>query len=379
MMNNLSIKIESASANTTTKTQFTLSVDESLNFEGIIGIFGHSGAGKTSLLRAISGLSTTFNGEITLNQTVLFSSQRKINVLPENRNISMVFQEPRLFPHLTVEQNLAFARKRRKGNALSTDLIVKLTGIRPLLHKNITQLSGGEQQKVSIARAILSEPNLLLLDEPFSALDRKSKQELILVLEKLREQLNLPMVYVSHSSEELQLLAEQLLVLEHGNVKYFGNVHHVFNQLNETHLIKKQTSLSLHIDESDELNSHIEKYGLIALTLGKMPLYMSVNPKNANMFTNSTRQKKIRCYIFADDISISTIEPTTSSIVNKIPANIEKISQENGQVLISLNAQGQVFFASISAYSLEKLSLKLKQQVYMQFKASALRTLTINH
>ncbi|MDG1752630.1 MAG: molybdenum ABC transporter ATP-binding protein [Thalassotalea sp.] len=365
MMNKLTLNIESDC------NQFSLAIDQCLSFSGIVGVFGHSGSGKTTLLRAIAGLNQQTTGSIVFNDHVLLDSNNNKNLKAENRNISMVFQEPRLFPHLNVEQNLDFAIKRCQHSQLNKKDIIELTNITSMLDKNITQLSGGEQQKVALARAILSEPKLLLLDEPLSALDRKSKKELISLLKTVNKKLNLPMIYVSHSSEELQQLAEQLVVIEQGKIIEVGNVHQVFHQLNTTQLIKQQTSLAVTVEEINE------RHGLVKLGLAEQHIFMSLAQLADDDKELITQLSSLRCYIFASDISITTIEPTNSSIVNQLEAKIIKINQDRSQVLITLQCQQQEFFASISSYSLDKLALSINQNVYIQFKASAVRTLTI--
>jgi molybdate transport system ATP-binding protein len=365
MINKLTINIES------THSQFSLAINQCISFSGIVGIFGHSGSGKTTLLRSIAGLNQQTTGAITFNGNVLLDSKNKQNIKAENRNISMVFQEPRLFPHLSVEENLDFAIKRCRHSQLDKADIIELTSITSLLNKSIRQLSGGEQQKVALARAILSEPKLLLLDEPLSALDRKSKKELISLLRTVHKKLKLPMIYVSHSSEELQQLAEKLMVIEQGKVIKVGNIHEVFHQLNNTQLIKQQTSLTVMIEGVNE------QHGLVKLRVAEQHIFMSLEQLTDDDINTMMQLSSLRCFIFASDISISIIEPKSSSIVNQLCAEIKNISQERSQVLITMKCQQQEFFASISTYSLAKLSLSINQNVYIQFKASAVRTLTI--
>ncbi|GAA6204156.1 molybdenum ABC transporter ATP-binding protein [Thalassotalea sp. SU-HH00458] len=365
MKNRLTLNLES------TKGPFSLVIQQCLSFSGIVGVFGHSGSGKTSLLRAIAGLDKHVKGKISFNDRMLLDTKNKQNINAENRHISMVFQEPRLFPHLTVSENLEFAIKRCQHSKLTKQEIIELTNLSTLLNKKVTELSGGEQQKVALARAILSEPALLLLDEPLSALDRHSKKELLILLKTVNKKLNLPMVYVSHSSEELQQLAEQLIVIERGKIINSGEVHQVLHQLNSTQLIKQQTSLSVKVAEIN--NQH----GLVKLAFDDQFIFMMIDHLTEKDKLALTQLNSLRCYIFASDISIATIEPTSSSIVNQLYGKITKISQVESQVLLTLTCQQQTFFANISSYSLDKLSLSINQAVYIQFKASAVRTLTI--
>ena len=358
-MNKLKLKFN------TCQNVFNLNIDETFAFESIVGIFGESGSGKTTLLRTIAGLNKNVNGEIIFNQIPLLNKSHKSL---ESHHISMVFQEPRLFPHLTVEANIHYARKRCKKPTLKFNDIVQLTGIASLLDKEAQQLSGGEKQKVAIARAILSEPKLLLLDEPLSALDLQSKKELLKLFNLIKTALTLPMIYVSHSSDELQQLADQLLVLDKGSVKYLGNVHHVFHQLNHTNLIQQQTSLTLNLDHLDN------KHGLAQLSFSDHKLYMSIKHLPADLEKHQRLNTQLRCFIMANDISISAIMPTASSIVNQLKAKIIDVHRKDSQVLLNLQCGQQTFFSCISAYSFERLALTTNQFVYMQFKASAVRS-----
>ncbi len=344
---------------------FNFSINERLDLQGIIGIYGHSGSGKSTLLRAIAGLETKLSGEISLDNEVLTCSNDKTFVKAENRRVGLVFQNSRLFPHLTVVENLKFAAKRCKNSKLKLDDVLQLTQLQPLKDQLITELSGGQQQRVALARAILAEPRLLLLDEPLSALDQHSKTQLLKMMLKIQKKLNLPMLYVSHSLDELQQVCDTLLVLSQGKVVNFGSIHQVIHQLNnfgENTLIHQQTSLSLPIKQFN--NGH----GLTVLALNaQQDIYLTSD----KTFENQTQ---LRCFILASDISISLTEPSNSSIVNHLFGTIKQISHRKKYVLLTINCGSQEFFVTISAFSQQKLSLNSRQQVYLQFKASAVRT-----
>lgn len=343
---------------------FSLAINIDIQLNGILGVFGHSGSGKTTLLRTIAGLNEGSVGTLKFNENLLINSEKEHFVASEKRQISMVFQDARLFPHLSVHDNLLFAAKRCKNPRLNIDEIIELTEIPSLLQKSIGQISSGEKQRVALARAILSEPKLLLLDEPLSALDNKSKIQLLSLLKKVNQSLNLPMIYVSHHLDELQHIANDLLTLNKGKVIHYGDLHQVIHQLNHTGEIKQQTSLSLPIAAIDK------KYALLSLQLNnrqqiQLPYQLSANFKIRDV---------VRCTIFADDISISIGEPLNSSIVNRLPATLIDIEQINQQVLLTLQCGEQQFFANISTYSFERLKLHKHQEIYMQFKASAVHT-----
>jgi len=350
---------------------FTLSIKQAFPLDGIVGILGHSGSGKTTLLRAIAGLEKKVVGSLIINQQQLMNTTAKHFIASEKRNISLVFQDARLFPHLNVEQNLAFAVKRCAQPTLNMFDIVALTNIEHLLKSNVKEISAGEKQRVALARAILSEPKLLLLDEPLSALDQKSKVALIALLKKVHQQLQLPMLYVSHNIDEIQQLADQLLVLNNGEVAHYGPVHHIIHQLNNTGLIKQQTSLSLPITNIDK------QHGLVSLAIGEQHIQLPLAHINHSHEQHSSipPNQQLRCFIFANDISIAIREPITSSIVNQLRAEIIAITKVKYQVLVELRCSEHLFFASISSFSLAKLQLQKQQVVYLQFKASAVRTL----
>jgi len=365
---------------------FSLTINQALSLQGITGIFGHSGSGKSTLLRAIAGLEKTLDGSITLDNTTLVDSQAQNFIKAEHRLIGLVFQDSRLFSHLNVLENLKFAAKRCQNNRLNFNEIITLTELDSLLHKAVDELSGGQKQRVALARAILAEPQLLLLDEPLSALDREAKASLLKLMLKVQSELQLPMLYVSHSMDELQQVCDKLLVLSQGTVIGYGGIHQMIHQLNQTQdndFIPVQTSLSLPIKTTD--NGH----GLAVLFLSSEVNVSSSSPSNSALndaqeiylpaFDLDPTNKTLRCFILARDISISLTEPLNSSIVNHLFAKIRSISIQGHNVLITAvcgdkKCNQQEFFVNISAFSQQKLALKIDQAVYLQFKASAVRT-----
>jgi molybdate transport system ATP-binding protein len=345
--------------------KFELAINLPMPLKGITGIFGHSASGKSTLLRAIAGLEKNLSGDITLGKTNLVNTEQGNYLKPEVRQIGLVFQNSRLFEHLSVLGNLEYAVKRCKNKKLILNEVIDLTELTTILEHRVHQLSGGQQQRVALARAILAEPKLLLLDEPLSALDQHSKTQLLKMMLNIQKQLNLPMLYVSHSLDELQQVCDTLLVLSQGKVVNFGSIHQVIHQLNnfgENTLIHQQTSLSLPIKQFN--NGH----GLTVLTLNaQQDIYLSSD----KAFENQTQ---LRCFILASDISISLTEPSNSSIVNHLFGTIKQISHIENKVLLTISCGSQEFFVTISAFSQQKLSLTSRQQVYLQFKASAVRT-----
>src|ERR1700744_732155 len=195
---------------------------------GVLALFGPSGAGKTSILNWLAGLSRPDSGSITVDDRVLFDAAAGINLPPERRGLGYVFQEPRLFPHLGVRGNLLYGRHLRRQPASRSDItfdqVVHLLGIEHLLGRRIGGLSGGEQQRISIGRALLAQPRLLLMDEPLAAVDARRKSEILPFIESLHAELSLPIVYVSHDADEILRIADQVALIVDGKVVTLGSM-----------------------------------------------------------------------------------------------------------------------------------------------------------
>ena len=200
---------------------FRLQVDLHLPGRGITALFGPSGSGKTSLLRCVAGLERAPHGQISVNGECWQGSPRRHFLAPHKRALGYVFQEASLFAHLSVRANLAFGQKRSPGKA-RLDEIAGLLGIDGLLDRQPVSLSGGERQRVAIARALLTSPRLLLMDEPLAALDLKRKLEILPYLERLHDELSVPIIYVSHAPDEVARLADHLVLLHEGRMVASG-------------------------------------------------------------------------------------------------------------------------------------------------------------
>jgi len=343
---------------------FKLTVKQSLRLDAITGIFGHSGAGKTSLIKAIAGLYSDGEGAISLNGNHWQNSANKYYLAPEKRSVSMVFQDARLFPHLTIAQNLRYAQKRCTNPKIQYSELIETMGIKPLLNKATNQLSGGEKQRVALARAILSEPELLLLDEPLSALDSGSRRQFVALLRQLHQRYQIPMLFISHQIAEIQQLTDELLVLDHGKVTHFGKTSSVIHKMSNLGDIEEQTCLEL------MFNKPLEEFGMVELimTNGKK-LYMP------SQSIHESTNRLIRARVLSSDISISVEEPKQTSMMNVLPVTIQKMVELQTKANIQVRYLEQPFIATISRYSLFALDLKVNQKIYIQFKASALKTL----
>ncbi len=201
---------------------FALLAQGDLRWHGMLGLCGPSGSGKSSLLRVLAGLEPQAAGRVELNGECLQDSAHKVSVAPHRRRVACVFQDARLFPHLSVAGNLRYALRRAQAPAPSFEAVVTQLQLQPLLERGVDALSGGETQRVALARALLSAPRLLLLDEPVSALDPQQREAVLSALERLRDSGGPPMIYVSHASTEIARLAQRTLYIAEGRLATAG-------------------------------------------------------------------------------------------------------------------------------------------------------------
>jgi molybdate transport system ATP-binding protein len=216
---------------------FTLDVDAELT-AGLAGLFGPSGAGKTSLLDLIAGLRRAPSAFVQLDGRVLTDTARHFAVATQQRRIGYVPQDLALFPHLSVRRNLLYGRRERSAAAhglVSFEHVTRLLDLGPLVDRGIARLSGGEKQRVALGRALLSEPELLLLDEPLAGLDRTRRERVLALLRRIHEELHVPMLYVSHRADEVAALCEEVLLLDHGRVVGQGSPAELLGEGRQTH------------------------------------------------------------------------------------------------------------------------------------------------
>lgn len=337
--------------------ELELAVDVAIPNRGVTAIFGKSGAGKSSLINLVAGLSTAQQGRILLNERVLFDSEQGINLPPEKRKVGYVFQEPRLFPHYKVEANLKYGCKRSdSANFLQ---IIELLGIGHLLDRYPNSLSGGEKQRVAIGRALLSEPDILLMDEPLSALDLPRKKELLDFLSQLAKNVQIPILYVSHSLDEVVRLADRLLLLENGKVVAFDRVQAVWNSPAFAAWQPESQQLSLL-----ELPIVAEQpdYKMLALGLGEQRIWIHQQPRYQ-------LGEQLRITIASRDVSLTKTKPEQTSIRNVLHGEICKILPKTDRLDIAIQVADQQIWATISLWSFDELQLALGQPIYLQIKS----------
>ena len=333
-----------------------LEVDLQIPAKGITAIFGVSGAGKTSLINAISGLTQPQRGRIQLHDRLLFDAEQKIALPPEKRRIGYVFQDARLFPHYRVRGNLQYGMA--PAMKAQFDSLVSLLGLEALLPRFPLSLSGGEKQRVAIGRALLTAPDMLLLDEPLASLDLPRKRELMPWLQKLAKQVDIPMLYVSHSLEEILQLADNVLVLDAGKVKAFGPLERVWSSsamrpwlpVSELTSVLRVQVLEQHPD-----------YPMTALSLGDQHIWVSR--------VNQPVKTPLRIRIASADVSLALQPPQHSSIRNILPAQVVELLEVGDQVEVKLRIGISELWARITPWARDELGIRPDQWLYAQIKS----------
>ncbi|KQN53382.1 molybdenum ABC transporter ATP-binding protein [Pseudomonas sp. Leaf48] len=344
---------------------FALEVDLQLPGRGVTALYGHSGSGKTTCLRCIAGLEQASQGFVQVNGEVWQDSARKIFVAPHKRALGYVFQEASLFPHLSVLANLEFGLKRIPRHQRRVDMAhaTELLGISQLLDRHPQHLSGGERQRVGIARALLTSPQLLLMDEPLAALDARRKGEILPYLQRLHDELEIPVLYVSHSQDEVARLADHIVLLSDGKALASGPIGQTLARLD--------LPLAQGDDAGVVIEGHVSAYDanyqLLSLQLPDCALSIRVP------HTRMEVGQSLRCKVQARDVSLSLHSVEQSSILNRLPVTvISEMNADNAaHVLIRLDAAGTPLLARITRYSRDQLGLHPGQSLWAQIKAVA--------
>lgn len=344
---------------------FKLDADLTLPGRGVSALFGHSGSGKTTCLRLIAGLDHAPGVFLEVNGEVWQDDARGIFVPVHRRALGYVFQDAALFPHLTVSQNLEYGKKRRSAaRPVDHHALVDLLGIGRLLDRRPASLSGGERQRVAIARALLAGPRLLLMDEPLASLDLARKREILPYLERLHETLEIPVIYVSHSPEEVARLADHVVLLETGRVVAAGPLAEILARLDlpETFATDVGTVMEGVVADSDA------GYRMITLDISGVSLRLVHDALPAGT--------RMRVQIKSRDVSLSLRPAAETSILNVLPAVItgEATQADGGHVLVGLDVGGVALNARITRLSRDQLDLKVGQHVHAQVKAVSVLT-----
>jgi molybdate transport system ATP-binding protein len=345
---------------------FLLDAKFELPTPGVVALFGRSGCGKTTLVNVIAGLASADSGYVALDEGVLLDTDRGIDVPPERRRMGYVFQDARLFPHIRVEANLRYALKRAAvAPFVGVDRVVALLDLEPLMGRRTHELSGGERQRVAIGRALLSQPSLLLLDEPLASLDASRREEVLPYLETLRDQLAIPMVYVSHNFDEVLRLATHLVLMEAGKTVAQGNL----------------SDMSLHprlraIIGTDAVGAIVDgtvlgadsSGGLTRVQVGRGELKVQCGAAAAAPGT------RLRVQLLARDLIVATEPPRQLSVRNSLPGVITSVANDvDDSDLIGIDIGGILIMARVTTAATYELGLAPGKPVWALVKTASLR------
>lgn len=342
---------------------FELSVDFEAPARGVTALFGPSGCGKTTILRCLAGL-LKLNGRVGIGGDVWQDTSSGKFVAPHRREVGYVFQEASLFPHLSVKENLLYGAKRSAGLQPTADgglaAIVELLGIAHLIERSPVALSGGERQRVALGRALLSRPRVLLMDEPLSALDRMTKENILPYLERIVETVDLPIVYVSHDIAEVARLAKRVVVMKNGHIIRAGPAQDVLSGFDGVR--------DDHFEAGSILQTRIaaqHEDGLTELTFsgGVLHLPLVEGPIGAT----------VRVRIPAQDVMLATIEPTAISALNVLAATIEDIKVGHGPgALVRLRCGSDHLLTRLTKRSVRNLGLAIGTRCFAIIKSVAI-------
>ncbi|MFJ7567713.1 molybdenum ABC transporter ATP-binding protein [Herminiimonas sp. NPDC097707] len=342
---------------------FALTVDLALPGRGITALFGASGSGKTTCLRVIAGLERAADVYLEVNGEVWQDDARNIFLPTHQRPLGYVFQEASLFAHLNVQRNLEYGMRRiaKSARHVSLDHAVSLLDICHLLQRKPDKLSGGERQRVAIARALATSPRILLMDEPLAALDAKRKAEIMPYLERLHDELDIPVLYVSHSADEVARLADHLVLLETGKVIASGATQDLLTRL-DLDVAHGDAASAL---VTATISAHDPDYLLSSATFSGGQLLL---PQQS-----ATIGQQVRIRVQARDVSLSLAPQRDSSILNIVAATVTELSDDAaGQVMVGLDAKGTRLLARITRKSCVAMELAPGKSLYAQIKGIAI-------
>lgn len=346
------------------RADFTLDVALDLPGRGITALFGASGSGKTTCLRAMAGLERAPGGRVSVPGEVWQDDAAGVWMPPHRRALGYVFQEASLFAHLSVRGNVTFGLQRVPPgqHRIALEQAVELLGIGALMERTPNTLSGGERQRVAIARALATSPRLLLLDEPLAALDLARKQEILPWLERLRDELDIPMLYVSHAPDEVARLADTLVVLAAGRVLAAGPVAEVLSRLDLPITVGEDAGVLLDgVVAERDARWHLCR---VAFDGGSLWIRDGGAPLG----------HRARVRVLARDVSLALTRPEGSSIVNALPGTVAQIADDAhpGQAMLGVRVQNQLFLARLTRRSVHTLGLTVGAPVWLQVKSAAL-------
>ena len=342
---------------------FTLDVDVRVPAQGVTAVSGPSGSGKTTLLRCVAGLERADEARVIVAGAAWDDSARGLFLPPWQRPLGYVFQEASLFDHLDVRGNLAFAARRAGAAGAGIDVpgLVRLLGIVDLLGRRPYQLSGGERQRVAIARALATQPRILLLDEPLAAVDAARRQEILPWLERLRDGLRIPMLYVTHSGEEVARLADHLVLLDAGRVRAAGPLEETLARIDVPAMPGEEAAALLHA----KVAKRDARWQLAEVRFDGGTLWL---PDAGHPVGH-----EVRVRVLARDVSIALAPPAHSSIQNALACSVRGIAPgaHPSQALLQIACGNSLLLARITARAVDQLGLAVGSPAWAQVKSAA--------
>ncbi len=342
---------------------FVLDVAFSTENAPVTALFGRSGAGKSTVIAIVAGLVRPGRGRVTLDGETLVDSEHGVDRAPQDRRVGVVFQDARLFPHMSVRDNLLFGWRRAAGRALGLDRVLEPLGIGHLLARRPATLSGGERQRVAIGRALLANPRLLLMDEPLASLDGERKAELMPLLAQLPRTFRIPIVYVSHGVDEVLRLADRMVLLDHGRTLATGPVEEVANRHDFAQIAAIEGGPDAFSVIAASVAGHDEANAQTHLAFAGRS--MSVPRLDAPVGS------RVRLRIAAGEVILALAPPSGLSVRNVIPARIVALEPAAGLVDVMLDA-GAPLRARVTRAACDELSLRPGLGVFALIKSAAL-------
>lgn len=328
--------------------------------DGVTVLFGRSGSGKTSIIKSIAGLVTPRHGRISINGRVLFDKSAGIDVPVHKRRLGYVFQDSRLFPHLSVRDNLCYAARVNGRRGRNPDDVGALLGIGHLFDRRTQSLSGGEAQRVAIGRALLSEPDMLLMDEPLASLDGPRKAEILPYLETLRRETGLSILYVTHNMAEVARLATHIVLIDEGRVVRSGAPEEVLTDPDMVRMLGiRDAGAVLSATVAEEPQD-----GLSTLQISGGRLYLPA--------VDAPLGAKLRVRILAQDVILSTVHPDGLSALNVLPVRVLTVRRGEGPgVIVQLQAGKDRLLARITRRSADALNIVEGSECFAVMKSVA--------
>jgi molybdate transport system ATP-binding protein len=329
----------------------------------VLGIFGKSGSGKTTLVNMLAGIVPATRGHISIDGTILWDHAHGVELPIHERHVGYVFQDALLFPHLSVEKNLRYGERRSEAaaGAVKFAQIVSLLGIEPILMRKPATLSGGEKQRVAIGRALLSNPRVMLMDEPLASLDQERRHEILKLIERVRDECGTRIVYVSHSIAEISRLADEVVLMNAGGVVACGPTETIFNRRDLRPFTGRYEGGAL-IEAT--VAAHDTRYFMSTLRFDGGELMAP----GIDVAIGS----KVRVRIRARDVSLATERPKAISIRNVIDGHVESIDDQHGAIVeVHVRIGTRTLLARITRLAAEEMALRVNRPVYVMVKAIA--------